>query len=358
METAAFADITPDAANVITPDAADPATEAAETAPESADAGAPHRRYLCRHIFADGHRCGSPALRGEPFCYYHHTSRRPKPAAGKFRHVDAWEPFNLPIVEDRASALLVTSHILSRIASNDLDSTRAGHLIRGLQAIARFLPPDPHPATSLRPRVPTPVAPPDLVEDPILDEAHGPLAPIAEYTAAVIPTGGDSSVAAAEGSSHSARNTAQTTPDPDPMEEPALQSAPLREHTPDEVDFLAVTIWPSGYEPGCWPRPATLTDKDIIDRVNAERRCGYYPPLTPVLDASGALIAIHKWPDSPEARPKEARSGYVSAFAAAESRNDGDSDSSSQNDGREIVSGWCVASVASTCHLPLTTYNQ
>ena len=37
------------------------------------------KRYQCRHIHTQGHRCGSPALRGELFCYYHHTTRKPAP---------------------------------------------------------------------------------------------------------------------------------------------------------------------------------------------------------------------------------------------------------------------------------------
>jgi hypothetical protein len=36
------------------------------------------KRFLCRHIHTSGRRCGSPALRGEPFCYHHHTTRRPQ----------------------------------------------------------------------------------------------------------------------------------------------------------------------------------------------------------------------------------------------------------------------------------------
>ncbi len=35
--------------------------------------------YQCRHLFTDGHQCGSPALRGEELCYFHHTARRPNP---------------------------------------------------------------------------------------------------------------------------------------------------------------------------------------------------------------------------------------------------------------------------------------
>lgn len=31
---------------------------------------------ICEHIKTNGIRCGSPALRGEPFCYYHSEARR------------------------------------------------------------------------------------------------------------------------------------------------------------------------------------------------------------------------------------------------------------------------------------------
>src|ERR1039458_481961 len=88
-------------------------TQTAPAAPTSTD---PKRRYLCRHMFTDGHRCGSPALRQRDFCFYHHANRRPAPAPGKFRYLDATEPFTLPIVEDRASALLAASLILSLTA--------------------------------------------------------------------------------------------------------------------------------------------------------------------------------------------------------------------------------------------------
>jgi len=82
------------------------------------------KRFRCRHILTSGRACKSPALRNEQFCCYHHATRRPAPALGKFRHLNAAEPFILPVVEDRASALLVASLILSRIPSNDLDYIR------------------------------------------------------------------------------------------------------------------------------------------------------------------------------------------------------------------------------------------
>jgi len=136
-------------------------------------------RIQCRHIHADGRPCGSPALRREQFCYFHHTTRRPKPAPGKFRHLDAHEPFELPAIEDRTSALAVAAHLLSRIASNDLDATRAGRMLYNLNLIISLLPKEPGPAAEGAPAAPdlSPLAVSDIVDD----ETLGLIAPLAEY---------------------------------------------------------------------------------------------------------------------------------------------------------------------------------
>ena len=156
-------------------------------------------RFRCRHIHAAGHQCGSPALRQEHFCYYHHATRRPASAGPKFRHLDAAEPFTIPIVEDRVSALQVASQILSRIASNDLDPTRAGKLIYCLQIITAFLPPEPRANATNRTKAATAAAaaaseshetapiPEPLVEEIVLDEIHGPIAPLTELTSVAVP---------------------------------------------------------------------------------------------------------------------------------------------------------------------------
>jgi hypothetical protein len=94
------------------------------------------KRYHCRHIFTDGHRCGSPALRNEPFCYYHHTTRKPAPRQSLGRK----SSFDLPLPEDRSAIQLAIGTILQRIASNDLDSRRAGLLLYGLQIASLNLP--------------------------------------------------------------------------------------------------------------------------------------------------------------------------------------------------------------------------
>jgi hypothetical protein len=128
-------------------------------------------RFQCRHIFTDGHRCGSPSLRGEEFCYYHHTTRRP------IRHaeIQAGEghraTFNLPNPEDRSAIQLAIGEVLQRIAANDIDPRRAGLLLYGLQIASLNLP------KSASAAEPTPT-----VDEIVLDADLGLLAPVAEYT--------------------------------------------------------------------------------------------------------------------------------------------------------------------------------
>ena len=127
------------------------------------------KRYQCRHIFTDGRRCGSPSLRHEELCYYHHTTRRPveKPRTR--------EPhFDLPLPEDRSAIQSAIGQVLQRIAANEIDPKRAGLLLYGLQIASLNLPREAAPAKSRR------AAEPDLVEEVIADPIYGPLAPRAE----------------------------------------------------------------------------------------------------------------------------------------------------------------------------------
>ena len=87
--------------------------------------GDTHENYPFRHIFTAGHRCGSPALRNENFCYFHHTTRKPAP---KNRPLAPFE-FELPIPEDRAAIQQALGQIIQRIASNQIDPRRAGLLL-------------------------------------------------------------------------------------------------------------------------------------------------------------------------------------------------------------------------------------
>src|ERR1700722_9657797 len=128
----------------------------------------PTRRYRCRHVFTDGHRCGSPSLRTQEVCYYHHVSRRdPRLAPGHGM-------FLMPRIDDRAAVQIAIYDVLARITLRDIDLKTAGMLLYGLQIAssnltqqektARFATPNPEP----------------VVDDVTSDLLVGDLAPIAE----------------------------------------------------------------------------------------------------------------------------------------------------------------------------------
>ncbi len=144
------------------------------------------KRYLCRHIHTSGRRCGSPALRGEQFCYYHHTTRRPGP---RYRgvHPSAYD-FEMPDLDDLDGIQFALAQVLSLIAANQLDPKRARLLLYGIDTASRNLARNlrslstrsaPHSATGSQASANSNITD-DLVEDVVLDSDHGPIAPIAE----------------------------------------------------------------------------------------------------------------------------------------------------------------------------------
>jgi hypothetical protein len=76
---------------------------------------------VCRHLFTLGRRCGSPCLRGEPFCYYHRASR-PKPkATGTDAFFAGPDAFEIPSLEDRPAIQLAITDLARRIAGKAID---------------------------------------------------------------------------------------------------------------------------------------------------------------------------------------------------------------------------------------------
>jgi hypothetical protein len=142
------------------------------------------KRYQCRHIFTDGHRCGSICLRGEEFCYYHHTTRKPaqNPRARRGRQ----STFDLPITDpnDRTGLQSTIVDVLRRIAANDIDPRRAGLLLYGLQ-IASLNLPKPQPAQRGRKTEEL-----ETVEEITTHPELGILAPIADADEVKIRPGG------------------------------------------------------------------------------------------------------------------------------------------------------------------------
>ena len=135
------------------------ATESTQTTTD------PKRRYLCRHIFTDGHRCGSPALRRQPFCYYHRLARPSVSNEGRPTI------FQMPPIGDRPAIHNAIFEVLTRAAGGDLEYRHASILFYGLQLASNNL-------TRMESAQPTTEP---LVEEIMFDTDGGFLAPIAEY---------------------------------------------------------------------------------------------------------------------------------------------------------------------------------
>jgi hypothetical protein len=77
-------------------------------------------------------RCGSPAMRGKPFCYFHHRLRETWILPG---HPD-YEP---PILEDEYSLQISLSHVHRALSKNLICLDQARLMLYGLQLAAANL---------------------------------------------------------------------------------------------------------------------------------------------------------------------------------------------------------------------------
>lgn len=91
----------------------------------------PNNLYQCHHIFPDDTRCGSPRMRDEQFCYYHHDSRRP--VVRPHDRIARRSSFSLLTPGSPNAILESLGEVMARIATNDIDSRRAGLLLYALQ---------------------------------------------------------------------------------------------------------------------------------------------------------------------------------------------------------------------------------
>jgi hypothetical protein len=89
----------------------------------------------CRHIFTGGNKCGSPALKGDNFCYYHtNTRKRRKPGSESYNAIAREDyPLNLPVLDDPEAIQLAISDVVIALAAGVLDQRRAHSLLYGLQ---------------------------------------------------------------------------------------------------------------------------------------------------------------------------------------------------------------------------------
>jgi len=90
---------------------------------------------LCTHRFepspsGPARTCGSPALRDQKFCYYHHPTRKPAPSpksgrdARRARRI-ARQSFALTPPTTSAALQRSLTEVIQRVAANQLDLRRA-----------------------------------------------------------------------------------------------------------------------------------------------------------------------------------------------------------------------------------------
>jgi len=91
----------------------------------------PKRPTLCTHIKAAGQRCGSPALRGEFFCYFHTRIIK-----GVQQRVDMCL-HSMALLEDCESIQLSLMHVVDGLVKGTLDPNRAKLIIQALRIAAR-----------------------------------------------------------------------------------------------------------------------------------------------------------------------------------------------------------------------------
>lgn len=80
----------------------------------------------CTHIKATGHPCGSPALRGERFCYFHERMIRGVPTPPKQR------VHPMALIENEEGIQVALMETINAIVRNHIDLKRATLILRAL----------------------------------------------------------------------------------------------------------------------------------------------------------------------------------------------------------------------------------
>ncbi len=86
---------------------------------------------ICTHIKVTGIRCGSPALRGESFCYFHERMIRGVPTPPKSRI------HPMALLENEEAIQVALMETINAIVRNQIDMQRANLIIRALSIAVR-----------------------------------------------------------------------------------------------------------------------------------------------------------------------------------------------------------------------------
>lgn len=94
---------------------------------------APMSCPICRHRKQDGVLCGSPALRGQKFCYFHYHQRHDAMYGARARRRHRTVRFDLPPLDTPRSIHDVLCQVVAALSSDTIDYQRAGVMISALR---------------------------------------------------------------------------------------------------------------------------------------------------------------------------------------------------------------------------------
>ena len=86
----------------------------------------------CHRIMPDGHQCGSPALRGQDYCYFHHPSRKPRTRQPRTRYPNL-DLETLPNIYSHEGIQQTLSAVLQGLAADTISLYQAQTMIYALQ---------------------------------------------------------------------------------------------------------------------------------------------------------------------------------------------------------------------------------
>ena len=119
----------------------------------------------CEHIKTNGTQCGSPALRGKHFCYFHQRWRDTRVVLNANRARRSRAVIDMPVLEDAESVQVSLMQIMRLILSGQVEPRTAGLLLYALQTASSNLR-----RTHFEPYQPHVVIDPSTVDQSVLGE--------------------------------------------------------------------------------------------------------------------------------------------------------------------------------------------
>ncbi len=119
----------------------------------------------CEHIKTNGTQCGSPALRGKRFCYFHKRWRDTRIDVNDTRARLGRSIVDMPVLEDAEAVQVSLMQIMRLILSRQVEPKTAGLLLYALQTASSNLR-----RTHFEPYQPHVVIDPSTVDQTVLGE--------------------------------------------------------------------------------------------------------------------------------------------------------------------------------------------